>query len=67
MQEYTCMYLSYLTLYQGSPSESHSLGTVRVVSPSGRLPARDLLAFARVQNQAAKSSILAFSPSGNTS
>eukprot|EP01040_Poterioochromonas_malhamensis_P011361 gene11361-12381_t len=49
------------TLYQGvdSPSEGHSVATIRVLY-SNEISALDLLAFSRVQNKVAKAAILAF-------
>ena len=43
----------------GDPSNSHSTATVRVVRQS-KISARDLLSFSRVQNQVAKSAVLAY-------
>ena len=49
----------------GDPSNSHSTATVRVVRRS-TISGRDLLSFSRVQNQVAKSAVLAFvDPTGN--
>ena len=46
-------------IYKDNPTNSHSLATIRVVY-NGRVSARDLLAFSRVQNQVAKSAMFAF-------
>jgi tRNA splicing endonuclease len=43
----------------GDPSNSHSTATVRVVRQR-KISARDLLAYSRVQNQVAKSAVLAY-------
>lgn len=43
----------------GDPSNSHSAATIRIVRQR-KITARDLLCFSRVQNQVAKSAILAF-------
>jgi len=43
----------------GDPSNSHSTATVRVVRKR-TITARDLLSFSRVQNQVAKSAVLAY-------
>jgi tRNA splicing endonuclease len=46
-------------IYHNNPTNSHSMATIRVVY-NGRVSARDLLAFSRVQNQVAKSAVFAF-------
>ena len=43
----------------GDPSNSHSTATVRIVRQR-KISARDLLSFSRVQNQVAKSAVLAY-------
>ena len=43
----------------GDPSNSHSTATVRVVRKRA-ITGRDLLSYSRVQNQVAKSAVLAF-------
>lgn len=46
-------------IYKGKdPSQSHSVATIRVCD--GKISAKDLLCFSRVQNQVAKSAVLAF-------
>ena len=48
------------TIYRGGdPSNAHSTATVRVVRQR-KITARDLISFSRVQNQVAKSAVLAF-------
>ena len=46
-------------IYQGDPSNSHSMATIRVVY-NGKVSGRDMLGFSRVQNQVAKSAVFAF-------
>lgn len=57
-------------IYKGKdPSQSHSVATIRVCN--GKVSAKDLLSFSRVQNQVAKSAVFAFQhstiPSSSTS
>ena len=48
------------TIYRGGdPSNAHSTATVRVVRQR-KITARDLISFSRVQNQVAKSAVLAY-------
>jgi tRNA-intron lyase len=53
------------SLYKtGDPSNSHSIATVRVLRER-KISVRDIIAFSRVQNQVAKSAILAYVPPSN--
>ena len=49
----------------GDPSNSHSIGTIRLVGKRNVLSARDLLSFTRVNNQVAKSSVIAYVTRGS--
>ena len=44
----------------GDPSNAHSLGTIRLIGKRNVMSARDLLSFTRVNNQVAKSTIIAY-------
>eukprot|EP01032_Pedospumella_encystans_P012979 gene12979-14973_t len=50
------------SLYKGGgdPTQTHSIATVRVIEKGHKITAKELLAFSRVQNQVAKSAVLAF-------
>jgi len=52
-------------IYKGNPTNSHSMATIRVVY-NGKVTARDMLAFSRVQNQVAKSAVFAFVSTGGS-